>query len=110
MADELRDLIKRYVKEALDEYLQEVWSERPNDVEPPPARFWPLLYRDVGRRLDRSVSALEYSVAEFGRLSAQPWTSRCSEAAAIASIKTTSEATKQAVEGIKNSLGNSGRP
>ena len=102
MADDLGDLIKRYVKEAVHEYFREMWGEGQEREGPFP--FWPshrewMRYRDIEGRFEHNVAALQESVGTFrAMLSAEDWTSRCSEAETITAIKKTSDEVKSGLD------------
>ncbi|MFX0203546.1 MAG: hypothetical protein ACFFCW_46190 [Candidatus Hodarchaeota archaeon] len=87
MADELAEVIKKYVKEAIHECFRDMWREFEGEELPyPPPPMWFHLsylprYRDLYDRFDRDVESLSHSV-QFLRdlaIKAQDWDAECSE-------------------------------
>lgn len=77
MPDELADLFKRYVKEALAEYFREMQREGEElGFLPPfwlvPRGEWRRYYRDVGERFERNMARFESSVSRLATLVAKP--------------------------------------
>lgn len=94
MPDELADLVKRYVKEALAEDFHEMQREGEElgflpPFWPVPRREWLRYYRDVGERFERNLTSLDLSVSRLASFVARPedWTPRCSETDKIASLQ-----------------------
>lgn len=112
MPDELADLVKRYVKEALAEYFREMQREGEElgflpPFWPVPRREWLRYYRDVGERFERNLTSLDRSVSVLASLVAKPedWTPRCSETDKIALIQREVGEVKNSVQQTATLLG-----
>jgi hypothetical protein len=87
MAEELAEVIKKYVKEAINEYFRDMWRQFEGEelpFFPPPMWVHPRYfqrYREVYDRFDRDVASLSDSV-RFLRsfaLKVEDWNAECSE-------------------------------
>ncbi len=87
MTDELSEIIKKYVKEAIHEYFRDMWREFEKEELPyPPPLIWLhprhfQSYRKLYDSFERDVESLSHSVKFLSSFSLQlqDWRTECSE-------------------------------
>ena len=111
MADELAELIKKYVREAIDEYFRTTWQDYGEGELPHP----PLLfihprhfrgYRESYDRFNRDMASLSHSVQFLAEITAKfpEWSPKCTEKEKIEGLTKDMGEIKEAMTEIRDTL------
>ncbi len=112
MAEDLAEVIKKYVKEAIHEYFRDIWREFEGEELPYPPlpklfhqRYF-RRYRDLYDRFDSDVKSLSHSIQflrEFA-IKKQDWNDKCSEKEKIEKLTEDVKEIKEAMNEIRDLL------
>lgn len=90
MENDIGQLLKQYIKDAMREYFRELWEEWGGPE--PPFPYWPPPHPKYFREYDRVAGSLRESASSLADsvqfLKTQSWSQSCSEKKNISAIKT----------------------